>query len=100
MCEKELQRFAMLTKLEKEITEIKKVVNQAYHRLNALEQECKEIRNQEEAEQQQQVEQEEEAEQQVTDHVCDFTCSSCSVTKPIDQRERERQKGKTKIKCL
>jgi len=35
--------------LEKEITEIKKVVNQAYHRLSTIEQECKEIRDQEEA---------------------------------------------------
>jgi len=100
VCEKELQRLATIIKLEKEIAEIKKVVNQAYHRLNALEQECKEIRNQagqEEAEQQLQQpdssEREEEAEQQVTGQVCDFTCSSCSVTKPIDQGER---KGKQK----
>jgi len=57
MCEKESQRLATIIKLEKEITEIKKVVNQAYHRLNTLEQGCKEIRNQEgqeEAEPQQQ----------------------------------------------
>jgi len=52
MCEKESQRLATIIKLEKEITEIKKVVNQACHRLNTLEQVCKEIRDQEEAEQQ------------------------------------------------
>jgi len=59
MCEKESQSLSTIIKLEKEITEIKKVVNQPYHRLNTLEQECKEIRDQEEAEQQQQVEKEE-----------------------------------------
>jgi len=41
-----------LTAIEQEITDIKNVVNQAYHRLNTLELECKEIRDQEEAEQQ------------------------------------------------
>jgi len=115
---KKSQRLATIIKLEKEITEIKKVVNQAYHRLNTLEQECKEIRDAEEAEQLQQPDgsEQEDAEQhpaaieraelpsvvmvkpeqEATSDASDFTCSSCSVTKPIDQRERETRKTKIK----
>jgi len=87
-----------LTATEQEITEIKKVVNQDYRRLNSLEQECKEIRDQEEQEEVEQQQQphgseQEEAEQQIKSEASDLTCSSCSATKPIDQRER---KGKQK----
>jgi len=83
-----------LTAIEQDITKITKVVNQAYYRLNTLEQECKEIKDQEEAEQQQQVEQQPATIERADEsEASDFTCSSCSVTKPIDQRER---KGKQK----
>jgi len=73
-----------LNTLEKEIHEIKKVVNQACYRLNTLEKEYQEIRNSAK-------EQDDKLDSSVIEqqqHVkLDFTCSLCSVNKPIDQRE-------------
>jgi len=74
-----------LTATEQEIREIRKVVT---HRLNTLEKECQACREIRKAITQ--------AEQDVKldfSVELDFTCSLCSVTKPIDQRER---KGKQK----
>jgi len=95
-----------LNSLKQEIREIRKAIV-VTHRLNALEQEIREIRKtvtQEEyfpefpaikQEEQQQVEQRlaaiEQAEQQ--QQQTELNCTLCSVTKPIDQRER---KGKQK----
>jgi len=89
-----------LTAIEQENREIRKVVT---HRLNTLEQEIREIRQAVTQEEQdvkldfpvieQAERQQEQAEQDVKLDFRSFTCSLCSVTKPIDQREREREKG-------
>jgi len=97
MCEKDLQIF--VREMEKDITEIMILGSSSLTSLNTsltrIEKECLELRkiliaqNQEEVEQQQ-VEQEEAGQQQRRQEE-GFTCSSCSVTKPIDQRERVKE---------
>jgi len=97
--EKEIKKSTTLrlNTLDQEILEIRKVLNdklgKPFPEFSVIQQEQEEEPVQQPDGSEQQPADIERAEQDVK---LDFTCSSCSVTKPIDQRE----KRKTKFKCL